>query len=387
MKAKTVRKTRGARRIDAGSRERPLVTRRLLALHAATDSQSFIKAATRLLAAAVPHDVTYVMLHYFTGFGRLTETWASDGSTWTEEWLRGHHATNPAHRVLSAAPGRKVMTLRSCYASDKEMVESRFYREYMQPLHTQHAAALMFWNHAKNGVDCGIGLHRKPGQPEFTALELEALERIHPHIETAFRRVSKLQSEAGARDSLQQFLRGLPLPTVLLNWELDPVYHNAAAAEDALAWAGGSLNLKRARSFSVPPDLLAELQSMRQTWTTAMQTEPASAPFLRRELRHPKIAGLRAILSMTTLRSPHMGNPSFLLRFERAGVAKGEKLNSLSQLSVRERELALLICEGQSNQEIADSLGKSLATVKSELHSVFKKLEVESRGKLMALLC
>ena len=32
-----------------------------------------------------------------------------------------------------------------------------------------------------------------------------------------------------------------------------------------------------------------------------------------------------------------------------------------------------MVTEGKSNQEIADALGRQLNTVKSELHSVFKK--------------
>ena len=45
-----------------------------------------------------------------------------------------------------------------------------------------------------------------------------------------------------------------------------------------------------------------------------------------------------------------------------------------------------MVSDGMSNQEIADALGRSLNTVKSELHAVFKKLEIPSRARLMALL-
>src|SRR3954462_446849 len=107
------------------------VNKELLALHAAITSRAFVKATHRLVQAAGPHDVTYVMLHYFVEFGRLTETWASDGSTFSDEWTRGHHAHNPAHRALAAAPGRKVLTLRECFASEAEMQQSVFYRDYM----------------------------------------------------------------------------------------------------------------------------------------------------------------------------------------------------------------------------------------------------------------
>jgi len=45
-----------------------------------------------------------------------------------------------------------------------------------------------------------------------------------------------------------------------------------------------------------------------------------------------------------------------------------------------------LVCAGESNQEIAETLGRSVNTVKSELHAIFKKLGIPSRARLMALL-
>jgi DNA-binding CsgD family transcriptional regulator len=45
-----------------------------------------------------------------------------------------------------------------------------------------------------------------------------------------------------------------------------------------------------------------------------------------------------------------------------------------------------LICDGHSNQEIADKAGLSVAMVKKHLHSIFHKLEVPSRSRLIALM-
>jgi len=62
------------------------------------------------------------------------------------------------------------------------------------------------------------------------------------------------------------------------------------------------------------------------------------------------------------------------------------KLNQLRDLTVREREIALLVCEGHSNAEIARRLSKSVLTIKTQLNSVFRKLGAGSRAKLMAML-
>jgi len=54
-------------------------------------------------------------------------------------------------------------------------------------------------------------------------------------------------------------------------------------------------------------------------------------------------------------------------------------------LAVREREVAELACEGRSNKEIAQNVCLRLQTVKKHLYSVFRKLEVPSRSRLVAL--
>jgi DNA-binding NarL/FixJ family response regulator len=58
----------------------------------------------------------------------------------------------------------------------------------------------------------------------------------------------------------------------------------------------------------------------------------------------------------------------------------------LGQLTPREREVALLVREGLSNEEIAGRLHKGVGTIKNQLQSIFVKLAVNSRAKLVARL-
>ena len=54
--------------------------------------------------------------------------------------------------------------------------------------------------------------------------------------------------------------------------------------------------------------------------------------------------------------------------------------NSLHDLlSVREKEVILLIVAGKSNQEIASTLFVSLSTVKTHINNIYKILEVKNR--------
>lgn len=54
----------------------------------------------------------------------------------------------------------------------------------------------------------------------------------------------------------------------------------------------------------------------------------------------------------------------------------------LASLSLREREVYELVCEGLSNRDIASRLFISEATVKVHVHHVFDKLGIRSRTAL-----
>jgi DNA-binding CsgD family transcriptional regulator len=111
------------------------------------------------------------------------------------------------------------------------------------------------------------------------------------------------------------------------------------------------------------------------------------------QVHHPRSPHLRATLHLKPLTSAGVARPHFLVECEdlrcsaaqRAGLTKS-RLPHLVRLTRREQEVARLVCEGRSNQEIADDARLSLPMVKKHLHSVFRKLEVPSRSRLVALM-
>lgn len=358
----------------------------LLRLQVARGTRSFLRSAIHLLRVAAPADAAYVMLHCYGRIGRTSEAWGTDGRRFDENWLHGHHAANPTLPLLRAHPGRKLLTLGQCYDDDARLLRSRFYQCYLKPRGSRYAAGLFFWNDEKESVDCALTLHRGKARTDFTADEVKTLEQLHPHIEVAFRRIARQQNESCARESLEHFLSELPVPTILLDWQLRPLYHNAAAREAVNRWSGGDRHCKLSGSFRIPDDLEQHLDVLRRKWSSSLRESPMSRTFKQQTVTHPNAPGLRALLSMTALRSANFGKPSFVIRFEQTHRPAERRLSALTRLTTCERELASLVCEGRSNQEIAEKVGRSVSTVKSELYSVFQKLGVASRGKLAALV-
>ncbi len=60
--------------------------------------------------------------------------------------------------------------------------------------------------------------------------------------------------------------------------------------------------------------------------------------------------------------------------------------NILDKLSNKEKEVALLVASGNSNQKIADSLDVALVTVKKHVSKIFEKLDVKDRVSLSILV-
>ena len=58
----------------------------------------------------------------------------------------------------------------------------------------------------------------------------------------------------------------------------------------------------------------------------------------------------------------------------------------LARLTQAERDLVPHVARGLSDKEIATVLGKSVPTVKNQLRSVYEKLRVSNRARLIALL-
>jgi len=94
---------------------------------------------------------------------------------------------------------------------------------------------------------------------------------------------------------------------------------------------------------------------------------------------------------IAAIRAARHGEPTFsqeatqaLVRAVTSGPL-GDQASRDGRLSEREREVLGLVVDGLSNQQIADRLVITAATVKYHVRSIFRKLGVSSRTELVAL--
>ena len=79
------------------------------------------------------------------------------------------------------------------------------------------------------------------------------------------------------------------------------------------------------------------------------------------------------------IQRPNKSSPKILSK-------ETEFLEVWKDLSVREKELLMLLSEGHTNQQIAETLYLSIGTVKNYISKLYKKLQVTCRPELMAFL-
>jgi len=184
----------------------------------------------------------------------------------------------------------------------------------------------------------------------------------------------------------------LPMPTILLRWNLKVIYQNRAAREFCAMWEKGPEEAKRTKATSpIPSEILDRCRVLKQQWVDASRANTSQTSLEQVQVHHPRLPHLRATIHLKQLKSAGVARPHFLIRCENLcpDTARSAPANlclpALVGLTRREQEVAQLVCQGRSNQEVADNARLSLPMVKKHLHSVFRKLQVPSRTRLVAL--
>ena len=373
------------RRSKASTKRRsivdPTLEKPLLNLHAATDIDSFWKAVQQVIEAALPTCFIGLTLQHTPVFPRIVRA---------TKKISGHpFPTAPVENYLAAHPRRKLILASDVFPDEHRLKESLFYRNYMAPVNGRYVIGLLFWNGGRLlGV---IVIMRSTKQGSFSQTDRKLLRQLYTQFQTALDRLRSIEREHTERLAFQEFLRRIPLPTVLLRWNLQLVYRNQAASDFCSVWERGSEQARLLKTkVPLPPEILDRCRILKKKWEQLNPLSFSTSVFKDQIVHHPKRWHLRATISLKQISSTGVARPHFLIEFENLRSADRKRqvatLSHLVQLTRREQQLAQLVCDGRSNQEIADESGLSLETVKKHLHSIFRKLEVSSRGRLMALM-
>jgi DNA-binding CsgD family transcriptional regulator len=357
----------------------------LLGLHAALDVESFWTAIQRMLAVAVPSHLLSLTFQHNSILPLLTKS--------TRPMPDGFWSAEPLAAYVAANSRGKFVRVSDVFPSRRGLMQSAFYRQHLAPQKCLHAVGIFFFKRSR--LICVITLLHTPKQGDFASGEMKLLEKLHPQVEIALRRLGSVEREHSVRIALEQFLSRLPLPTILLRWNLKPVYQNRAGRDFCAIWEKGPERSRLTNAKSpMPPEILDRCRLLKKLWAQEKKPKALHKSSMREaQVHHPKWPHLRATLHLKQLNSAGVARPYFLVECEELHkvthsphAPTSSLLPHLVRLTSREQEVAWRVCDGRSNQEIADESGLSVQMVKKHLHSIFGKLEVSSRSRLMALM-
>lgn len=364
----------------------------MIALQAAINGDSLIKAAFALLQRAVTCDMAGVHLRIENLPAGLISFRFLDtrGRDFAREMREGvFFQDHPASPILMANPGIRLIGTRETLPPDEVLHASRFYREVMQVMGFRHAIAMYFWDDPPQMPEAVLSVCRVEGKPDFTDDDVAVLDRLYSHIDAALRRVRAIERERAVRGELHGLIDPAR-PACVLHWDLTVAEVNRGARELCAQWNDGDAAAQlKLPPFRLPASLREACTELKKRWHASVADHPATGKAERFAVRHPERKSLEATISVHVRHATPMGKPAFLVEFDPpknaapAPSGKNRKLG-LGSFTLPQRDLIRLVCEGKTNQEIATVTGKALGSVKNALSSLFCKAGVHSRSALIA---
>jgi len=363
--------------------ESPAFQKGLIELQLAREPETLWQALLNCSKAQLPshHDILFAsqMLGRTPVFGRT----ASGVVRGTGYWGRLAQIAG-ATDVMIKLPDLRVARMSDHFDLSREQ-DRLMHEEFMLPEGWRFCLNAFFRD--ENGLPLGtLAINRTEAQGDFSDAEVRHLMDAQPILEAGVRRVCADQTAVARRMALENCLFTLPVPFLVVDWDVGILFANLAGRNSLRLWCRESLFLKPFHSeTALPTDLLACVQSLRDSWKMAVESDASDAQQMRMEVTHSEIVGLRAALRIIPPMKGELLRPGVVVQFTvpralDAGAAAA--MASLALLTRMEREVAALAAGGADNQSIASQLGISLHTVRAHLRAIFRKLGIATRAKL-----
>jgi DNA-binding CsgD family transcriptional regulator len=353
---------------------------RLLEMHGATDSEAFIQAVFRLIEATVSCDFSLVVLHAVDHLPMVAQD--SLGRVFSYEFMEQSYRYNPATPYLMANPGVRMLTTREQLLSGDEILSHPFYEHGMKPMNFRHCLALFFWDFVPLIAHQVFAAFRREGQQDFSPADERSMLALHAHINTALKRIRRQHSDRATTVAMDSALQNLPSGATMLDWETKITHLNDSSRKLFNLW-----NDEPETAEPVIPELiLATCAALKEFWREMLKIDPLGRVAKKETVLHPTRQDMRAEVTLISPSGTSMAHPSFLIQIQAPPANQQEIFSRLSSLTESEREAVLLVGQCLDNQQIADRLKVSVGAVKTRLFGAFKKLQINHRSQLVAML-
>ena len=357
-----------------------------LLLHQAMDLDQLWKAMIKLCNSAMPlHHMVAVLP--FEGMAPMAMRTTVPHNNTEEFWQRLHAAEPPLFQIVRDHPGLKLADL-DVLMTEEQIMNSKFYREIMQPDGWRYSVGLLFW--VDERCVAHLGLCRTMEQGRFTPEEKQRLLAFHPYMDAAIRRVAQLARLELITGLLKEALEHPADGVTLIDSQGAVVFQNQAASICCAIWLRGKGSAaERTRpgaEVALPEDISRDAKDLMARFLEDFNTKSLKGKKYEKEIPHPGglpvSARARVIIPNFRPVPPHVR-----IEFSRVPSDEGRGAGlPIYRLSEGEHRVALHVARGMRNDEVAAELGISVNTVRSHLREIFSKLSLTHRGQVKEML-
>lgn len=365
--------------------------RALLDLHRATTVEALWRALSTFLTRALPLHSCSLFLNYFDlghGFrGLHHQTLPGAVLPWD---LR--RRVSPAPEFLARNVGVKMYRLHELVPAGQRLSHTDYFRQVMCVEGWHSLVGLPYWREGQ--LRAVLVVRRSAEQGDFSGEDMALLEQLYPHVDIALDRVRDAHELQLHRACLQACFGWMPDGNLVLDWSGRVVLRNRQAAEICLRWNYGAEEARRLhpeKNFAVPIEIVEACAVMGKEWSPR-PARPGSGLARGGSARWVRKNNDEATVRLVETPDLTLTKPVFLVQFMPVATARVPLRPAARShliragLTVTEMSVAEFAAQGFGNDEIASHFGKSAKTVAAQLTSIFRKLNVDSRAKLVALL-
>jgi DNA-binding CsgD family transcriptional regulator len=302
------------------------------------------------------------------------------------DYVREYHRIDPHTAYIATRPVAETVHTADVFPAPS-MDEHPFYREFWFPYNVQSLLG------AKIAEDdhhvAMIGLMRYFDAPVHTSSQVALAGRYFTHLSNAFRIAKHLQKLQFTAIVGHNLMASSARPMILIGGDLSILAANTAATD----------LIRQGTTFVSVNELLAcRHQASQRALLGALEKiggGACSGPGTRRTaVRIKSLAGVDALCSVWDMRpETSMGafgsQPAALLTValpQTAGEVDPILIGSMFDLTPAEVRLAERLMKGDDMTCIAAAHRVSLATLRTQLRSVFSKTDTHRQAELVALL-
>jgi DNA-binding CsgD family transcriptional regulator/PAS domain-containing protein len=305
------------------------------------------------------------------------------------EWMMkycGQYATiNPLHTASWLRPIGEVYTPDNLFSGD-EWLQSRFYKEFMQPSGFVDLIGLMGLRSGNRAV--WFSAARMGQAPSFSGADSQAFQLLSPHVCRTFKISHALDLRTLKSETLETALDALSAGVFLLDGHARVVHANRAGEQQVrtgsalrlvnnrLSPIDGPANADFIKALSLSADLDGRVANMHSIALPAIDGEGLIATVLpvgkgRRSSLMAPWSAQWAVFSQNPMSVPRI---------------PGEAFARLYGLTGGELRVVLAMAPGLGMPEAAELLGLSKGTVKTHLQRAFQKTGAKKQAELTRLL-